>query len=143
MVPVSLRYSCKSQIPHSNLSIPAVLPCRKGAWFTDLCRALLQNTTLTELNLCENEITDEGATALAKTLESNVALKILNLNSTCIYEAGSLALAMALVHRSSELDLDGVMLNKATGCLPIPPKQFRLRLSGAVTHSAVQLIYST
>ncbi|KAL0225974.1 hypothetical protein P9112_013298 [Eukaryota sp. TZLM1-RC] len=66
-----------------------------------LARALENNSTLTRLNLYKNNITDEGASALARALESNSTLTGLYLRSNNITFKGVSALAHALESNSS------------------------------------------
>ncbi|KAL0225956.1 hypothetical protein P9112_013280 [Eukaryota sp. TZLM1-RC] len=71
-----------------------------------LARALESNSTLTELNLGFNNITSEGASALARALESNSTLTILNLDSNKITSEGASALARALESNSTLTELN-------------------------------------
>ncbi|KAL0225995.1 hypothetical protein P9112_013319 [Eukaryota sp. TZLM1-RC] len=66
-----------------------------------LARALESNSTLTELDLQYNNITSEGAIALARALESNSTLTELNLMGNNITSEGASALARALESNST------------------------------------------
>ncbi|KAL0226069.1 hypothetical protein P9112_013393 [Eukaryota sp. TZLM1-RC] len=66
-----------------------------------LARALESNFTLTTLDLRTNNITDEGASALARALESNCTLTELVLRSNNITSEGASALTRALESNSS------------------------------------------
>ncbi|KAL0205983.1 hypothetical protein P9112_001290 [Eukaryota sp. TZLM1-RC] len=61
-----------------------------------LARALESNSSLTTLDLHNNQITDEGAGALARALESNCTLTTLHLENNKIADEGASALARAL-----------------------------------------------
>ncbi|KAL0225911.1 hypothetical protein P9112_013235 [Eukaryota sp. TZLM1-RC] len=66
-----------------------------------LARALESNSTLTGLHLGGNNITDEGASALALALENNSTLTELHLWSNNITSEGASALARALESNST------------------------------------------
>ncbi|KAL0208034.1 hypothetical protein P9112_010621 [Eukaryota sp. TZLM1-RC] len=61
-----------------------------------LARALESNSTLTQLNLSDNNIADEGASSLARALESNYTLTQMNLSDNNIADEGASSLARAL-----------------------------------------------
>ncbi|KAL0225920.1 hypothetical protein P9112_013244 [Eukaryota sp. TZLM1-RC] len=71
-----------------------------------LARALESNSTLTELDLWSNNITSEGASALARALESNCTLTELNLGDNDITDEGASALARALESNSTLTELN-------------------------------------
>jgi len=54
------------------------------------------NSTLTYLNICCNEMGDEGATSIAEGLEHNSTLKEINIGTNLIGNEGAIALADAL-----------------------------------------------
>jgi hypothetical protein len=61
-----------------------------------LAEALRTNTSLTTLELYNNQIGDAGAVALAEALRTNTSLTTLNLSGNQIGDAGAVALAIAL-----------------------------------------------
>jgi hypothetical protein len=67
-----------------------------AAGATALATALQTNTTLTSLDLANNNIGAAGATALATALQTNTTLTSLNLDGNYIGASGATALAMAL-----------------------------------------------
>ncbi|KAL0226026.1 hypothetical protein P9112_013350 [Eukaryota sp. TZLM1-RC] len=71
-----------------------------------IARALESNSTLTKLNLRDNKITSEGASALARALESNSTLTELSLEGNNITDEGASALARALERNSTLTTLD-------------------------------------
>ena len=68
---------------------------------TALARALHHNSTLNTLDLSNNNISDVGATALAQALHHNSTLKKLSLSNNNISDVGATALAQALHHNST------------------------------------------
>ena len=63
---------------------------------TALAQAMKGNTTMQELYLGHNQISDEGATALAQALKGNTTLQQLYLGSNQISDEGATALANAM-----------------------------------------------
>ena len=63
---------------------------------TALAHAIKGNTTFQRLSLRDNKISDEGATALAHALKGNTTLQILWLGGNQISDAGATALAHAM-----------------------------------------------
>jgi Ran GTPase-activating protein (RanGAP) involved in mRNA processing and transport len=71
-----------------------------------LAGALEQNTTLIQLDLWDNQIGDEGAKALAAALEQNTTLIQLDLWDNQIGDEGAKALAAALEQNTALIQLD-------------------------------------
>ena len=61
-----------------------------------LADVLKSNTTVINLNLCDNDIDDAGAAGLADALKFNTTLSVLNLSENSIGDAGAANLADAL-----------------------------------------------
>jgi len=70
-----------------------------------LADVLESNTTVTELNLCHNDIGDPGVASLACKLQSITTLKVLKLSSNGIGDAGAADLARALKFNTRLTDL--------------------------------------
>ncbi|KAJ8976667.1 hypothetical protein NQ317_004685 [Molorchus minor] len=80
------------------------------------CQALMQglifNQTLTELDLSNCQIDDEGALCVAKLLGSHPTLKILNLSNNCIKQLGAEGIGFTLLQEScAQLDVLNLRLN--------------------------------
>ena len=69
---------------------------RSAANVVVLTDVLKSNTTVTKLNLCDNDIDDAGAAGLADALKINTTLWVLNLSENSIGDAGAANLADAL-----------------------------------------------
>jgi len=74
------------------------------AGLTAIIAALPENVT--ELLLRNNDITDDGAKALAKFMETNAKIKILDLSDNEIGDEGAAALAAMLEKNTTLTDLD-------------------------------------
>ena len=71
----------------------------QGIWMSEieiLCDCLKINNTLTEINLSNNNITDEGVESLAAAIKVNKTLQCLNISSNTIWSNGILALSICL-----------------------------------------------
>ena len=71
-----------------------------------LTDVLKSNTTVINLNLCENDIDDAGAAGLADALKFNTTLSVLNLSENCIGDAGATNLADALKSNTTLTELN-------------------------------------
>jgi len=69
-------------------------------------KALTKNTTLTELNLSDNEINDEGGKALAEALKTNKTLTTLIILKNFISNEGAIAFAEALKMNTTLIKID-------------------------------------
>jgi Ran GTPase-activating protein (RanGAP) involved in mRNA processing and transport len=72
------------------------LGCNQIKDVRPLAKALLQNTTLTIINLKKNRVGCRGAKHLARALYKNTTLRYLNLDGCYIQDQGTIALAKAL-----------------------------------------------
>jgi len=68
---------------------------------SELCKALGHNSTLTALDLSNNNITDKGASDLSRLLAHNTCIKKLKLNSNFITLSGLVSLAQGLANNST------------------------------------------
>ena len=73
---------------------------------SSLAQALRENTSLTTLDLSDNNIRDSGASCLAQALRVNASLTTLNLRDNSIAEEGIHSLSQALVVNKSLATLD-------------------------------------
>ena len=71
-----------------------------------LAEALKENETLRKLGLRDNKISDEGARALTEALKENKSLEELRLNYNKISDEGAIALAEALKENKTLRKLD-------------------------------------
>ena len=74
-----------------------------------LAELLKSNTTITDLNLNENNLKDVGAKAIAEALKVNTTLKVLDLSLNYIGDEGAQALAEAIDANSTleQLSISG------------------------------------
>lgn len=63
-----------------------------------MAEALRKNNIITELDLDNNKIGDEGVTALAEALKQNVSISIMSLTDNNVGDGGIESLAVALKH---------------------------------------------
>lgn len=76
-----------------------------GESFSIICKGLMNNKTMTHLNLADNKIADNGATTMAEVLKKNKTLISLNLTSNKITSTGAIILGEALACNSALLSL--------------------------------------
>ena len=99
----------KINIPLKILNIPELILYHMQLTDTQikaLAEALKINTTLRELNLSKNFISDEGGKALAEALKINTTLTKLNLSKNSIGNQGASAIAEALKTNTTLTTLD-------------------------------------
>ena len=77
------------------------------------CHCLMNNSTLTELNLSNNNITDEGAKRLAEAIKVNTTLQELNISMNKITDEGAKRLAEAIQINTTLQELN-ISMNKIT-----------------------------
>ena len=77
------------------------------------CHCLMNNSTLTELNLSNNIFTDEGAKKLAEAIKVNTTLQELNISMNKITDEGAKKLAEAIKVNTTLQELN-ISMNKIT-----------------------------
>ena len=101
---VALAEALKQNTSLTQLNMSDHVISDQGA--ADLAEALKQNTSITRFNLSYNVISDQGAAALAEALKQNTGLTQLNLSGNVISAQGAAGLAEALKQNTSLTQLD-------------------------------------